>query len=361
MIITINPSAALEALVDVLQPDPALHPYNIWGEHLVKLWVMSTWILLDLSFTEVKSVAVTLVDSYIGLLKVKRNLSQTKNCIQGLLLIYMFLVLLNAISYRIIHFKMCYKRRRPILLKHNMVKGHWSLCSTWETASCSFLAQIFSKAVKYPAESPSLICARAGRPSGALCNPTPRPGWARWQGWAISWGTVGRVHAGSRGSPRVLHGIAGLLTDLIPHLTETRSAGRCCREPSMLRLLKIKYEPVSDVYTGLAAELIDATVGVCGSELYWIDSNAILNRFPYAWLFIISKSQLEIRSKSSRRIRSQCWSTHWWKNTKIFSYYLTEKLGYFTKLHFGGVAKSVKWQQFICEHHWSVFASSQVS
>lgn len=275
MIITINPSAALEALVDVLQPDPALHPYNIWGEHLVKLWVVSTWILLDLSFTEVKSVAVTLVDSYIGLLKVKRNLSQTKNCIQGLLLIYMFLVLLNAISYRIIHFKMCYKRRRLILLKHNMVKGHWSLCSTWETASCSFLAQIFSKAVKYPAESPSLICARAGRPSGALCNPTPRPGWARWQGWAISWGTVGRVHAGSRGSPRVLHGIAGLLTDLIPHLTETRSAGRCCREPSILRLLKIKYEPVSDVYTGLAAELIDATVGVCGSELYWIDSNEL--------------------------------------------------------------------------------------
>lgn len=175
MIITINPSAAFEALVDVLQPDPTLPPYNIWGEHLVKLWVVSTWILLDLSFTEVKSVAVTLVDSYIGLLKVKRNLSQTKNCIQGLLLIYMFLLLLNAISYRIIHFKMCYKRRRLILLKHNMVKGHWSLCSTWETASCSFLAQIFSKAVKYPAESPSLICARAGRPSGALCNPTPHP------------------------------------------------------------------------------------------------------------------------------------------------------------------------------------------
>lgn len=80
------------------------------------------WIILDLSFTEVKSIAVTLVDSYIGLLKVKRNLSRTKNCIQGLLLIYMFLLLLNGISYRRIHFKMCDKRRGLILLEHNMVK-----------------------------------------------------------------------------------------------------------------------------------------------------------------------------------------------------------------------------------------------
>lgn len=232
---------------------------------------------------------------------------------------------------------MCYKRRRLILLKHNRVKGHWSLCSTWETASCSFLAQIFSKAVNYPAESPSLICV-----------------------WAISWGTVGCVHAGSRGSPRVSHGIAGLLTDLIPHLTESSSAGCCCRAEHAEIIKNQTWSSQWCIHwTGRRADRCHT-----GSLWEWIILNwfkwAVLNRFPYAWLFIISKSQLEIRSKSSRRIRSQCWSTQWWKN-EIFSYYLTEKLGYFTELHFGGVAKSVKWQQFICEHHWSVFASSQVN
>lgn len=161
---------------------------------------------------------------------------------------------------------MCYKRRRLILLKHNRVKGHWSLCSTWETASCSFLAQIFSKAVNYPAESPSLICARA------LCNPPP-PALARWQAWAISWGTVGCVQG-----PGGAHGChtASQVCSLTSFLTSLKVPRQgAAAEPSMLRLLKIKHEAVSDVYAGLAAELIDATLGVCGSELYWIDSNEL--------------------------------------------------------------------------------------